>query len=296
MDLMRDEVYRGDTLEKVLVTPEMAAEFLEHNYKDNRLLRKTVVMKYAEDMKNGKWNEDLCDPLYFSDEDELLNGQHRLHAVIMSGTSIHFYLQKGLNKSTYEYMDNGEKRRTSDFISGKHKTLCASLSHVGFAVKYGHSPLSSALLQKTNTRAKVTYSSTRQEALLFYDKNKAVIDDLAAFSKRMRASISCGSPTEYGTALFLIHEMNDSHSLIKEYVDEFCDRQTDNKTIRATRDTITKAYLRKDSMPKSLWACKIILNSFEHYAKCDNCIKISASPKTFQGYENKLENYRNKED
>ncbi len=45
---------KNEKLGKMLVTPEMAKEWLMHNT-HNRPVSRTTVEKYARDMKAGKW-------------------------------------------------------------------------------------------------------------------------------------------------------------------------------------------------------------------------------------------------
>lgn len=78
----------------VLVTPELASKWLEKNI-NNRSLRKQVVESYANDMKNGNWSL-IGDSITFDEDDCLTNGQHRLTAVIKSGTSQYFNVMKGI--------------------------------------------------------------------------------------------------------------------------------------------------------------------------------------------------------
>lgn len=70
------------------ITPELAKEYLRHN-DSNRALRRTRVLQYAHDMKEGKWNL-TGQGITFGKDGNLLDGQHRLHAVVFSGVSVDF--------------------------------------------------------------------------------------------------------------------------------------------------------------------------------------------------------------
>lgn len=72
--------------EVVLVTPEMAVKLLNGN-EDNRKLRPSVVREYAIYMQSGQWREN-GETIAITKKGTLLNGQHRLHAVIASGVSV----------------------------------------------------------------------------------------------------------------------------------------------------------------------------------------------------------------
>lgn len=95
---------------KVLVTPEMAKQWLKKNT-FNRRVKPQIVNQYAKMMNAGEWG-DCIDPICFSKEDILLNGQHRLLAIVKSGESIKFNVYKDVEKSSY--MDSGIKRSAAD--------------------------------------------------------------------------------------------------------------------------------------------------------------------------------------
>jgi hypothetical protein len=97
----------------VVITPECAGRILETANHDNRRLRQSVVSKYARDMVNGDW----CfspEPLIFSQTGRLLNGQHRLHAVIESDTKQSFMITVGFKDEVFEVIDRGTPRTKAD--------------------------------------------------------------------------------------------------------------------------------------------------------------------------------------
>jgi hypothetical protein len=94
------------------VTPEMAAAWLETN-ENNRSHRKLQVAKYAKDMREGRWGF-VADPIRFSDTGKLLDGQHRLRAIVESGVTIKIAVVEGLDPDTQQYMDSGIKRTVGD--------------------------------------------------------------------------------------------------------------------------------------------------------------------------------------
>lgn len=74
--------------EVMTITPELAKEYLKHN-DSNRSLRRTRVVQYAHDMKEGKWNL-TGQGITFGKDGNLLDGQHRLHAVVFANVPVDF--------------------------------------------------------------------------------------------------------------------------------------------------------------------------------------------------------------
>lgn len=99
-----------------LIGPETAQQYLALNT-ENRPLRPTHVNRMAQDMRDGKWNF-TGEPICFREGDGvLMNGQHRLHAVIASGETVQFMVVRGLAEDAWATMDRGMKRTTGDEFS-----------------------------------------------------------------------------------------------------------------------------------------------------------------------------------
>lgn len=70
----------------VLITPEMAEEFLKHNTR-NRNIRLPYVEELATYMRQGKWDV-THQGIGFYEDGTLFDGQHRLHAIIKAGVPV----------------------------------------------------------------------------------------------------------------------------------------------------------------------------------------------------------------
>ena len=72
----------------VLITPEIAREMLKLNV-SNRPLNRVTVNWYAQQMLNGHWTIS-GQTISISDRNTLMDGQHRLQAVVQSGCDVMF--------------------------------------------------------------------------------------------------------------------------------------------------------------------------------------------------------------
>lgn len=112
----------------VSVTPDLARTWLASN-DVNRSLRPGRVEQYARAMTSGHWtvtNDDIC----LSPEGRLLNGQHRLNAVIRAGIPVRLGVKYNVPESSMVHMDRGAARTMSDVLrlSGETNTpLLAAL-------------------------------------------------------------------------------------------------------------------------------------------------------------------------
>lgn len=69
------------------ISPAKAMEYLRSNTNNYRKLTRAVYKRYAEDMKNGKWQLN-GEPIVFGEDGILKDGQHRLAAIIESGKAV----------------------------------------------------------------------------------------------------------------------------------------------------------------------------------------------------------------
>ncbi len=97
------------------VNPATAAKYLERN-KNNRPLRNGTVKKYAALMVDGQW-ELNGEAIKFAESGELLDGQHRLHAVVGSGVAAPFLVVRGVPDRVFDTLDTGAKRTAGDILS-----------------------------------------------------------------------------------------------------------------------------------------------------------------------------------
>jgi hypothetical protein len=105
----------------VEITPEIAYEALTYSEDTlQRGLRSAAVHEYAKEMKAGRWlynHQGIC----FDAEGGILDGQHRMHAVVESGVSILQNCSFGAppatqNKKAFGTIDIGRKRTAGDIF------------------------------------------------------------------------------------------------------------------------------------------------------------------------------------
>lgn len=96
------------------ITPELAKLLLRQNTR-NRSLRQADVDKYARDMKAGRWRT-TGEAIKISESGVLLDGQHRLHAVIKAGVPVKTLVVWGVEDEAQHVMDTGAKRSVADAL------------------------------------------------------------------------------------------------------------------------------------------------------------------------------------
>jgi hypothetical protein len=118
------------TYKMTAITPELAAAWLENRNTHNRPLRDYRIAELARDMSAGRWH-DTGEPIKFDYNDALLDGQHRLGAIVASGVTIEMLVIWGLQPETQDYMDIGLKRSVADSLrdAGRRGGMVYGLSY-----------------------------------------------------------------------------------------------------------------------------------------------------------------------
>jgi hypothetical protein len=154
--------------EIVAVTPAHAQELL-HSNRHNRSLRRPYVRQLAKAMTRGEWALN-GEPIQVASDGTLLNGQHRLNAVVESGETVSMLMVHNVASDTQRTMDSGARRNLSDVLKlhgMSHTTnLAAAL----------------ALLHRHRTGARMESSSysapTAKQALDLLEREPKIRDDV----------------------------------------------------------------------------------------------------------------------
>lgn len=133
-------INRNMTSEWADITPAIAEKWLGQNH-GNRNVRVAKVKAFARDMRNGAWLTDAS-PVRFDWNGVLIDGQHRLEAVIESGATIRVLVVRGLDPQAREVMDTGTKRTPADALGfagfEKDRNIAAATARIALARENGY--------------------------------------------------------------------------------------------------------------------------------------------------------------
>ncbi len=111
--------------ENVVVTPEIARQLLATVREDQRKLDLKRVNRYAALMADGQWPVTGAS-LQIDTDGYMIDGQHRLHAVVRSGVSIKFMITHDVPPESFDYIDRNGVRTAAQFYQGKNVNLSMS--------------------------------------------------------------------------------------------------------------------------------------------------------------------------
>ena len=104
----------GYAAEMVTVTPAAAAELLRRNT-SNRKIRAAVVAKYASEIAHGEWRA-VPAGVGIDERGVLIDGQHRLAAIVQSGIAAPMLVVVGFPRASQEKCDRHAKRTITDVM------------------------------------------------------------------------------------------------------------------------------------------------------------------------------------
>ena len=184
----------------VEVSPELAKEWLRSNT-FNRKASQATVNRYAGDMKSGEWRLNH-QGIAFDDQGILVDGQHRLLAVVKSCATVRMMVTWGADRVG---IDELRVRRTADVIK---------FGGISDWIDKGHVEIAKQMLSLCcESRAQTVYSTN--EIVKFAEKNKdALIFSCAAFSSH-RKGISCAAARAVLATAYYYYKPADLDEFVK---------------------------------------------------------------------------------
>lgn len=99
--------------ETILITPNFAKQILlraDHN----RRTKEQKVKLYCRQMKNGEWKTNTGESIKFDINGSLIDGKHRLTALVMADVAIEFLVISDLSPDVFSVLDTGSTRNGCD--------------------------------------------------------------------------------------------------------------------------------------------------------------------------------------
>lgn len=97
------------------ITPSTAHSYLAKSV-GNRHLNADYVLSLAVAMETGKWDAEASE-IVFDETGALVDGHHRLHAIIAYDKSVTMLVKRGVSKSARAVIDTGRTRTINDLFT-----------------------------------------------------------------------------------------------------------------------------------------------------------------------------------
>jgi hypothetical protein len=147
------------------ITPQIAARLLESNIA-NRPLTEMHVAFLVKEMRSGRWKVN-GDMIRISKRHVIIDGQHRLHAIVKSGITIQSWVMRGLSDDVFDTIDVGKRRSAGDTLGCRgeknaHRLAAALIiidkymtGRVEKSVQYANTEVEGLLLKYPDVRSSV---------------------------------------------------------------------------------------------------------------------------------------------
>lgn len=159
------------------ITPQIAAKYLSRNSPNNRRIKRAHVEMLARDMANGEFRT-THQGIAFDENGELIDGQHRLHAVMMSNTSVKMLVTRGCERNVLMAVDRGAARTIHDamtiMLGGDDKR----------SIVLRNTNILSAMSSVVKTNISRKYRLSSSEAVALYDANPEIWNEMYEIVKR----------------------------------------------------------------------------------------------------------------
>jgi hypothetical protein len=240
LDKIVGNVNHAADYEIVLVTPSLANEWLSFNL-HNRRVNPNSVARLASDMKNGRW-QDNGESIKFDRENRLIDGQHRLLAIIASGVSLRLLVVRNLEPASQQTIDIGVSRTTGQ-IAGM----------LGVTNSHELSALAHALLRYERSKDVVwsaTVSATKTEIVDLVTREAGNLSRANSFGHQARRAARIKS-VPYSLLAFHVLNKYDEGTWMQWHdriVDGVGLSQTDSRLVLRNQS------MRRDSARQGSWA------------------------------------------
>jgi hypothetical protein len=199
-----------------LISPQIAEEYLKRNRK-NRKISEKQVKRLAREMANGRWSLN-GEPIQFNSDGDLINGQHRLSAIVLSGVSVYILVVMGItDPNAFATIDQNSLGRGAYTV----------LQMKGVAHANQITSITKKLLHWHNSKDKTQFSFSTNEwydasssdVVEFYENNEYLISFIFNLVKDSRMIKSCSARSAIITALIICYETNPVTTL--KFIDKF---------------------------------------------------------------------------
>lgn len=240
------------------ITPLKAQMWLE-TQTSNRACSRSTVRRYAAAIRRGEW-ELNGEAIKFDPAGKLIDGQHRLNAVVLAESPIKSVVIRGLNGKAFETFDTGKNRSISDLLSLYGFANChvlASLSRMLYNYQVSGNP---ALNPSVNLRVS-------GPLLASFVRDPSRTEALVSAAREGQQRFVKGSFFSPGLAAFLWYVTHKSDPVI---ADEFFDamkssiREDDPASLLSAR--IAKSRLQKTTTSMEE-ACALSIKAWNAFAQ-----------------------------
>ena len=225
---------------RMMISPEVALRILGNNYESNRRINKGNILRIEDEMKSGNFWSENGQTITITKSGKLLNGQHRLTAIVNTGVTLPFLLaivdDEDADVDLFSTIDIGLPRKPMQMLDCPNKTAVQALAKIMYVMENGSADLSLTVRgMMTNDRA----SAPSVSAITRYaNEHLESLVDAASMSVHVRKVIGNFPQASLGALILLLRYIYaDQH--LGEFIEDICSLSPKQRISVATARKIT---------------------------------------------------------
>jgi hypothetical protein len=167
----------------------------------NRRLSRGNLEALVLAMEEGRWHDDGS-PIRFNRSGELVDGQHRLTAVVVTGKPQTFLVVWGVPNQAMSTLDTGKSRSRGDVL----------LIHDPSIVNVTNAAASTGMMLRWSRGLRNHYLRTapvsNDAVIAFYDEHREEIMAAGRHGQRLAKATGAGSSMAFGLCFWLFNQIN----------------------------------------------------------------------------------------
>lgn len=220
------------------ITPALAADWLKSNAPYNRKIRHAWVAELVKSITDGKWVTN-GESIVFDEDGFLIDGQHRLSAVVEAGIPIRSVVVRDVSRDSFKNTGSGHRRTGADRLS--FIEVSNATTHAGGIRGYLLSKKYRSLYTvETRGGTKGAKTVADYEIIEFYNNHNDLCDRVCFIINSLRHKSNLLSPSElYSMCLLLIIDKGHSEQKVFSFFSQVTTgRDVENETILTLRDKL----------------------------------------------------------
>lgn len=231
-----------------IITPEIAKSLVNNSTTKNRNINKTTVAFYAQQMKRGEWKL-TAQGISLTNELNIVDGNHRLRAVVMAGVPIKFMVTYGVPEDTQDVYDTGKARNNYDVFT---MAGVPDASYISAGITWYYKIKSNHKINNTST----LYSKdmlSKQNALNMYKSEPEFWEaiNFLVYKCHMKLSLYQRSLL-VGFVAHLIKDVKHVDNYVFDFIVKLHDMNDQTQQTKTLRDTLIRDALATKKIPTNI--------------------------------------------
>ena len=235
------------------ITPDVAKTWLEKNTGNYRNLNPQRIVRYASEMFNGNWDFN-GETIKFDRSGKLVDGQHRLHAIVRSGATVPALVVRGIQFD--DNIDTGRARGLNSVIAKHGMKNAAKLS----PTYRNYKTILSACKNRKWSPLTLSINASVNELLGMHEELNGLLKRCEPFKlffidTRLAACLKIFSGIDYELTNRFISALADDAQLEK------------GDPVLALKTAMTHAVLKAKARPSCKWETAMIIKAWNLYRR-----------------------------